>query len=218
MDETNATDHLSSSLTDLMTSLMVIFILLLLVFVSHTASKDASATDMLLRDLLKQLQAQSLREDAVHLDPRDRNAILIVVPNGLMDFDLGNATLKLKGKDFLEGYTPALAQVLCAGPLSKDVDSVVVEGHTDRGQFARDSENKNLILSQNRSMAVVQEMLKDLNTGTSHACFLEKLSATGRGEQDALADDAQSRRVIFRIRVKAAQEPFLERTVQATQR
>src|SRR5256885_1464314 len=98
MDEASAPDHLSSSLTDLMTSLMVIFILLLLVFVSHTASKDASATDMLLRDLLKQLQPQNLKEDAVHLDPRDRNAILIVVPNGLMDFDLGNATLKPKGK------------------------------------------------------------------------------------------------------------------------
>lgn len=218
MDEANAPDHLSSSLTDLMTSLMVIFILLLLVFVSHTASKDASATDMLLRDLLKQLQPQNLKEDAVHLDPRDRNAILIVVPNGLMDFDLGNATLKAKGKEFLESYTPALASVLCEGPLSKDVDSVVVEGHTDKGQFATDSENRNLILSQNRSMAVVQEMLKDLNTASSHGCFLEKLSATGRGEQDALADDAQSRRVIFRIHVKAADEPTLERTVQESSR
>jgi hypothetical protein len=33
MEEASAPDHLSSSLTDLMTSLMVIFILLLLVFV-----------------------------------------------------------------------------------------------------------------------------------------------------------------------------------------
>ena len=45
MDEQGSSDHLSSSLTDLMTSLMVIFVLLLLVFVSHTASKDAAVTD-----------------------------------------------------------------------------------------------------------------------------------------------------------------------------
>ena len=37
MEESNSVDHLNSSLTDLMTSLMVIFILLLLVFVHRTA-------------------------------------------------------------------------------------------------------------------------------------------------------------------------------------
>ena len=41
-----APDHLNSSLTDLMTSLMVIFILLLLVFVHRTAGKDAAVTDV----------------------------------------------------------------------------------------------------------------------------------------------------------------------------
>ncbi len=39
MDESGSSEHLSSSLTDLMTSLMVIFILLLLVFISGSASE-----------------------------------------------------------------------------------------------------------------------------------------------------------------------------------
>jgi len=60
MDEHGNSDHLSSSLTDLMTSLMVIFILLLLVFVSHTASKDAALTDVLLAKLRQELQPQGL--------------------------------------------------------------------------------------------------------------------------------------------------------------
>ena len=46
MRRASTSDHLSSSLTDLMTSLMVIFILLLLVFVSHSASKDAAVADV----------------------------------------------------------------------------------------------------------------------------------------------------------------------------
>ena len=50
MDDHGNSDHLSSSLTDLMTSLMVIFILLLLVFISHTASKDPALTDLLLKN------------------------------------------------------------------------------------------------------------------------------------------------------------------------
>jgi flagellar motor protein MotB len=195
---------------------MVIFILLLLVFVSHTASKDASATDMLLKDLLVQLRPQHLNEDAVHLDPRDRNAILIVVPDRLMGFESGQAVLKSEGAGFLQSYTPVLASVLCHGSMQKSVDSIVVEGHTDAHPYPTDSVNRNLRLSQDRSMAVVQEMLHDLNgAGTAEGCFLEKLSATGRGEQDLQRTDAESRRVIFRIRVKAASEPALERTVQA---
>ena len=56
MEENENPDHLSSSLTDLMTSLMVIFILLLLVFISHTVSKDAALTDVLLAKLQKDLK------------------------------------------------------------------------------------------------------------------------------------------------------------------
>ena len=45
MNEAPGSEHLSSSLTDLMTSLMVIFILLLLVFISGTAGKDTALRD-----------------------------------------------------------------------------------------------------------------------------------------------------------------------------
>ena len=134
MDEHSGPDHLSSSLTDLMTSLMVIFILLLIVFVSHTANKDASVTHLLLKDLLVKLQPQHLHEDAVHLDPHDRNAILVIVPDRLVNFDRGEATLGDKGKNFLHEFTPALANALCSKDVRRNIDSIVVEGHTDDAQ------------------------------------------------------------------------------------
>ena len=56
MDESNSAEHLNSSLTDLMTSLMVIFILLLLVFISGSASKDVAVRQVLLAKLKKELQ------------------------------------------------------------------------------------------------------------------------------------------------------------------
>ncbi len=218
MDEANAPDHLSSSLTDLMTSLMVIFILLLLVFVSNSASKDATATAELLKRLEDALKNQpSLTKESISIDPRDPNAILIVVSNKLMGFDSNDSTLSPAGAKWLESYTPSLSKVLCSGDLSQDVDSIVVEGHTDRKAFATDSEKRNIELSQKRSMAVVVSMLGDLS-GPPHECFLRKLSATGRGEQDALPDDTQSRRVIFRIRVKAATANKLQQSVQAERR
>ena len=76
MEEPNSVDHLNSSLTDLMTSLMVIFILLLLVFVHRTAGKDAAVTDVLLRRLLSDMKPHGFNEQTIRHDPRDRNAIL----------------------------------------------------------------------------------------------------------------------------------------------
>jgi hypothetical protein len=48
--------------------------------------------------------------------------------------------------------------------------------------------------------------LADLSGKTTRPCFLEKLSATGRGDQDLEKTDEDSRRVIFKIHVKAQDE------------
>jgi len=210
MDDQSNSDHLSSSLTDLMTSLMVIFILLLLVFVSHNASKDAALTDVLLAKLKKDLQPEGFSENSIRPDPRDRNAILVIVPGDLMNFETQKADLQVAGRQFLRTHIPAFADVLCSDQFRSSIESIVVEGHTDRQMYGRTSEesqNNNLKLSQDRSMAVVEEALADLNgREPDRSCFLEKLSATGRGEQDPEKTDEESRRVIFRIRVKARDE------------
>lgn len=213
MDEHDNTDHLSSSLTDLMTSLMVIFILLLLVFVSHTASKDAALTDVLLSKLRQDLQPQGFTENTIRPDPRDRNAILVIVPGKLMNFQVQKADLKDEGRAFLKAYIPNFAHILCSDNYRASIESIVVEGHTDRtswaGRTPEESQDSNLKLSQDRSMAVVEESLADLEGAgkeRDRSCFLEKLSATGRGEQEPEKTDDESRRVIFRIRVKARDE------------
>ena len=80
MDESSSPDHLSSSLTDLMTSLMVIFILLLLVFITRTAIRDPALTDVLLKELIGKLTPQGFPETDIHTDNRDPSAILLIVP------------------------------------------------------------------------------------------------------------------------------------------
>src|SRR6187200_3081573 len=98
MDEPSSSDHLNSSLTDLMTSMMVIFILLLLVFVHRTAGKDAAVTDVLLKKLRQDLSPQAFNEKTIRSDPRDRNAILVIVPDRLMNFETGQSTLRPEGE------------------------------------------------------------------------------------------------------------------------
>ena len=219
MEEQNSSDHLNSSLTDLMTSLMVIFILLLLVFVHRTASKDAAVTDILLKKLRQDLIPQGFSEKTIRPDPRDRNAILVIVPDRLMNFETGKSGLGPEGQEFLKSYIPKFAGVLCSEEFRASIESIVVEGHTDThpyvGRTAEESQNLNLKLSQDRSMEVVKNTLADL-TGLEarRACFLEKLSASGRGEQEQEATPEESRRVILKIRVKASDVQTLKVAVK----
>ena len=72
-------------------------------------------------------------------------------------------------------------------------------------------EARNLQLSQERSMKVVEEALHDLDSGERTAerdFFLDRLSASGRGEQMAKQaggreNNPEFRRVIFRIRIRS---------------
>ena len=217
MEEPVSQDHLSSSLTDLMTSLMVIFILLLLVFVQRTAGQDPAVAEELRQMLRNELTPKSFKDVAI---TRDRNVILVVVPNRLMNFKTGESTLKPEGEQFLRQYIPDFAEVVCRPKFRASVESIVVEGHTDKqpypGLSPAESENRNLKLSQDRSMEVVKNALADLSANESdRACFLDKLSASGRGERDSEhLSDEESRRVILKIRVKVVDEKSTQVHVQ----
>jgi flagellar motor protein MotB len=197
-------DSVNSSLTDLMTSLMVIFVLLLLVFLQRRATGDPAVAEEL-RKALVELKAQGLSERNIQ---RKGNVILIVVPDRLMNFESGKFELRPQGQDFLRERVPQIAKVLCSDKYRTSVEAIVVEGHTDaepwNGKSDEDSKNLNLKLSQDRSMEVVKTSLSYLSGDSAQrACFLEKLSASGRGEQDLEATADESRRVVFKIRVRA---------------
>jgi len=219
MDEQDSSDHLNSSLTDLMTSLMVIFILLLLVFVHRTAGRNVAVTDALLKTLQTDLIPQGFSAKDIQIDKKDRNAILVIVPDDLMNFEIGQSDLKTEGEAFLRTRIPKLAEVICGAEYRDSVEAVVVEGHTDafpyRGYTPEESQNLNLKLSQDRSMQVVKSALTFLvDHSNERGCLLEKLSASGRGEQDLESTPEESRRVIFKIRVRADHAQEIEKRTE----
>ena len=110
MQESGNGDSVNSSLTDLMTSLMVIFVLLLLVFLQRRATGDPAVAEEL-RKALVELKAQGLSERNIQ---RNGNVILIVVPDRLMNFESGKSELRPQGLDFLRERIPQLAGVLCS--------------------------------------------------------------------------------------------------------
>lgn len=228
---------LSSSLTDLMTSLAVIFILLLVA--SHnnkqqqvnrsqqqlddTRERFEAAQQQLqqaqqqthttrvnmltaLQQALDVFAVQGVKADA---DPRDPLGLLVLIPEGLLEFAVNRDTIPPGGVAFLRRFTPKLASTLCSEAFRDEISTMVIEGHTD----SSGSDAVNLPLSQARSLAVVQESLAVLQTESSlRACFLTFLAATGRGSSepflDALGreDKARSRRVVFKIRVRSLEQ------------
>lgn len=208
MEDSNSPDHLSSSLTDLMTSLMVIFILLLLVFVQRTGAKDPAAAARLLRELERQLKPGAADSPTIK---QEQNRILLIAPERLMSFESGSSALSDRGKGFLQEKLPPISGILYDRRFRDGIESIVVEGHSDLQKFkglpSDDSQNRNLELSQQRAMEVVKTALVDLKTDPpeEQSWFIGKLSASGRGQQDCSAADTQDecRKVIFVIRVRS---------------
>lgn len=205
--------HMAASFTDLMASLMVIFVLLFVATVNNaTASREKVQGD-LLETLREQLAAKGLDTTAIRRDERDPYAIVIVMPDSLL-FERDSARVRDGGQRYLNDVTPTLSGILCSGDRQGHIDNVVVEGHTDTtyAGYQRTADYGrayNLRLSQARSMEVVKTSLNAIAGSGADArdCFRRMLSASGRGQEEPLSgirgDDSRQRRVVFKIRVKA---------------
>jgi outer membrane protein OmpA-like peptidoglycan-associated protein len=236
---------LASSLTDLMTSLAVIFILLLVAShnneqqalevqqeelasqqqtLAHTQAdldearreldkaKEKTGTTryqllLELQNVLKRVPAEGVRAEA---DPHDPLGLIIIVPEQLL-FALDEDKMPRGGVEFLGKFTPELARTVCSDKFEKEISAIVIEGHTD----SSGTDAHNLPLSQRRSMTIVRESLDVLSktpadpSGSSmlRECFLNFLSASGRGSREPRCQDPRcNRRVEFKIRVRSLEQ------------
>jgi len=118
-----------------MTSLAVIFILLLvashnneqqkldtaraqvtdtqgrLTAAEHKTATTRNAILMPLKQALEVFAAQGVRAEA---DPADPLGLLVLVPEGLLAFALGETKIPPAGADFLRAFTPLLAATACS--------------------------------------------------------------------------------------------------------
>ena len=211
---------LTIGVTDLMTSLAVIFILLFSAYVTKVSetepqtkvnapvqAPDRNVAQRTTEDMKGVLRDHFQRFDlSLDADPADPNVVRIVVPDALLNFEFGKGTLSSVADQFLGDAMPTYAGLLC-GAMRDRIDSLVIEGHTDD----RGSDIYNLKLSQERSLNVMVkglEVIKD-TAPWAYRCFHEKTSASGRGRQDLVLDQSRvlnrdkSRRVVFKIRLRS---------------
>lgn len=223
----NSHAGLSSSMTDLMTSLAVIFILLLVATLNNKQHEALQSRENILAKLRETLNQELVEFKGLELrdDKEDPLSLIVVVPEGLLNFPVNKSDIPDQGHLFLQRITPKLAETLCSSEFRPEVSSIVIEGHADKSG----GDEINLPLSQQRSMSVVRETLGILgktdaqsNAGDEiRPCFLDLVSATGRGSvdpyrnDDGTEDPAKSRRVVFKVRVRSHDEKVVNKAVSA---
>lgn len=192
----------TSGVVDLMTSLAVIFVLLLVAYVTRVQDRNADPnrsravpTDV------------TPRPDPLHppLEARSPNVYTITVPNTSINFEFGKSTLLPAAQVFLSEAMPHYASITCQSG-GQEVEAFVIEGYTDD----LGDDICNLRLSQDRSFAVLAKSLEVIREKLpwAYECFLQKATANGRGKQNLLHNDAgqldrdKSRRVIFKIHMR----------------
>ena len=210
---------LASSLTDLMTSLAVIFILLLVAMLNNARAKGQNIRNEILVELRKELDSflstKTNERVDVELDKNDPLSLLVIVPQGFLNFGTDDSRISTNGKLFLGQFVPKLASTLCSDRFRQDISSIVVEGHAD----PRGSDEHNIPLSQNRATTVVIEALRILSDPGAKSCFATFLSASGRGKAESEGqelspeDMARIRRVQFKIRVRSLEEREVRETL-----
>jgi outer membrane protein OmpA-like peptidoglycan-associated protein len=199
---------LGNALTDLMTSLAVIFILLLVVYLNRSYHETHVSGQTLRQELLAAFRAKHI---AAQADPDDPLAAVIQLRDDTLSFDHDKSLLKPAGAAYLRWFGPAFSEVLCT--MQPQVESVLIQGFTD----ADGNDAHNLALSQNRAFTVLSFLLGQapLKPAARH-CLLGLASTNGMGERGLLPlqpggayarsgqeNKALSRRVEFRVRLKS---------------
>jgi len=210
---------LASSLTDLMTSLAVIFILLLVASLNNIHQEQETAVNSL-QVILDKVLADFRRVGVeVRRDPKDPLVLFVIVPENLFNFAFDKADIPLEGVQFLQQFAPKLVRQICKDQLREKVASVLVEGHADPiGPY-----KAKLDVSQRRASSVVVKSVEILQShqaaGASvdlSGCFGGLVSASGRGDAEPVLnsegkkDHDASRRVIFKIRIRSFEQKFAD--------
>lgn len=220
----------TACITDLMSSLAVIFVMLLVFFIADqqiaTIKSEAPVVKaMKIKPIPKEttLEQQmerfktkrkellvALRKNGIPAseDPDDALAISYQANGSKLQFETNKASLKPDGQYFLRSFIPALAAVVTNPRFSSHIQSILIEGHTDHFEKV---EGRNLQLSQERSLEVLKYALNWCLEGAERDDFLRLASISGKGKRDLLPkgskdgfeDPGLSRRVEFIIRLKS---------------
>jgi len=211
-------------LSDLMTGLMMVFLLVSIAYMVQAEAQKAAAetakqrvTDIAV--LYKQLQTelyQDLRSEFEKDLPRwgaelDQTTIRFREPDVL--FDTGKDTLKPRFKSILDDFFPRYVRILTSDKYRESIEEVRIEGHTSSFWSSATSDQeayfRNMELSQARTRTTLSYVMS-LDPVFDQLLWLRKhVTANGLSSARAIIgangkeDTLRSQRVEFRVRTDA---------------
>lgn len=200
-----------TSMTDLMTSLAVIFILLLVVYLNKTHEQTTKVSSNKKEEIKNILQRKNIEAQD---DPEDPLSFIIRLHDETLQFETNRFEIKPNGKKFLNNFIPDLTESLCQD--QKSIESIFIQGFTDH----IGDDEFNLWLSQQRAFRVFTYALKHTSLDQERKdCLLKLTSTNGKGERNLLPytfgqgfalagqeDTDKSRRVEIKVRVKSYEQ------------
>ncbi|MFN7310558.1 MAG: OmpA family protein [Vampirovibrionales bacterium] len=208
--------NLESSMTDLMTSLAVVFILLMLALAQNQAQEQQNGSARHLKEIQKRIDYLLVQEHLTcEADERDPLSCIIRLPEDKIRFEVNKDIIDPKGQAFLKRMFPPVLNTLNAPEIKSTVDSLYIQGFTD----SDGNDEHNLELSQKRAFSVGRFVVSFvIPPSNKRNQLLKWLYVNGRGEQElrlksGKEDKQASRRVEVKIRVKSSEQ---RQAVQST--
>ena len=196
------------TMTDLMTGLVLVFIVMFLfTFMQNNMPK-------MQENLAKENSAKTLKEAL-----KEQNIDAGIDSNGVVKisnlelFEVSSYKLSDKGKSYLDKFTPAYLDALFKNEyLSKNLEKIIIQGHTDSqmfaGKYSEDEQYmKNMELSLNRAYEVANYMSqtkynKDLGNKLRKMVIVEGASYSTPIIVNGKEDYNKSRRVELKLVIK----------------
>ncbi len=151
------------TMTDLMTALVLVFIVLF--FYTYVTSSYERIQSKLEQDRASKALQETLKNQNINANVEAG----IVKISDLELFNINSYELSDKGKKYLDKFAPAYFNSLFSNDyLNKNVEKIIIQGHTDsqtfRGKYSADEQYmKNMELSLKRAYEVANYM-----TGTQY--------------------------------------------------
>lgn len=220
----NQEDHWIS-LSDLMTGLMMIFMLIAIVFMVQSQkeakrSKEQAAKGKSIVTVYKNMRSQLF--DDLHAEFKDdlpkwraslNRDLSLRFEEPSVQFDTGQSGIKAEFKDILRSFIPRYVKILNSEKYNKDIDEVRIEGHTSSGWKGIEPEQayyQNMKLSQDRSRAVLEFIfsLPEVRNTDTIRWLVDKVTANGLSSAklvriSGMEDTRLSQRVEFRVKTKS---------------
>lgn len=198
--------HYWISISDLMTSLLFIFILILAYTIfTFTQKQEAFEENFNARaELLKTLQKE-LKEKNIDVDIDPENGNMRIRADTF--FDIGSAELSSNGFAKLTEIAKQISEKLLVEKYKKAIDTIFIEGHTDNKPLAQNGAGRrwtNMELSSQRAINSFLAMDKEANisalkNGNGRFLFSYSGYADTRPVDSADTDEARgkNRRIEF---------------------